>query len=352
MGLFGSKKSNKYSRDRHGYDRFGFDVDGYDKKGYDVDGYDKNGCALDGYDKNGFDKKGYDESGYDKKGFDVDGVHKATGTKFDTYRCDKNGFDADGFDFYGFDVDGYNKKGYDKDGYDRDGLEKVTGTGFDASGYDKKGYDVDGYDKNGYDVDGYDKNGCALDGYDKNGFDASGYDKKGYDKDGYNKNGFDKYIAKDFELTSTFSKITSSFDSDFTAVIAMTYDEPTKMKSKLFFSNDEKMGIYSKGFESFSNNNVVHFHIETAGKQSNAAWIKPKDTGKKQGDNFEAGYTLKVSLNKNDPELKSFLIKKLGKINFGSLPSEYSLLCHLDENYPTDERAKELLQKVVELFNC
>ena len=263
MGLFGSKKSNKYSRDRHGYDRFGFDVDGY------------------------------------------------------------------------------NKKGYDKDGYDRDGLEKVTGTGFDASGYDKKGYDVDGYDENG----------CALDGYDKNGFDASGYDKKGYDKDGYNKNGFDKYIAKDFELTSTFSKITSSFDSDFTAVIAMTYDEPTKMKSKLFFSNDEKMGIYSKGFESFSNNNVVHFHIETAGKQSNAAWIKPKDTGKKQGDNFEAGYTLKVSLNKNDPELKSFLIKKLGKINFGSLPSEYSLLCHLDENHPTDEGAKELLQTVVKLFN-
>ena len=225
----------------------------------------------------------------------------------------------------------------DKDGYDRDGLEKVTGTGFD----------VDGYDQNGYDKDGY-----YRDGYNKKGYDVDGYDKKGYDKDGYNKNGFDKYIAKDFELTSTFSKITSSFDSDFTAVIAMTYDEPTKMKSKLFFSNDEKMGIYSKDFESFSNNNVVHFHIETAGKQSNAAWIKPKDTGKTQGDNFEAGYTLIVSLNKNDSELNSFLIRKLGKINFGCLPSEYSLLCHLDENYPTDERAKELLQEVVELFNC
>jgi hypothetical protein len=317
MGWFGSKKSDKYSRDRHGYDRYGFDVDGYDKNGFDASGYDKNG-------------------------FDKDEINKITGTKFDQYRCDKKGYDRDGFDFYGFDVDGYNKKGYDKDGYDRDGLEKVTGTGFDASGYDKNGFDASGYDKNGFDASGYDKNG----------FDASGYDKKGYDKDGYNKNGFDKYIAKDFELTSTFSKITSSFDSDFTAVIAMTYDEPIKMKSKLFFSNDEKMGIYSKDFESFSNNNVVHFHIEKAGKQSNAAWIKPKDTGKTQGDNFEAGYTLIVSLNKNDSELNSFLIEKLGKINFGCLPSEYSLLCHLDENYPTDERAKELLQEVVELFNC
>jgi hypothetical protein len=352
MGLFGSKKSDKYKRDRHGYDRFGFDADGYDKDGYDVQGYDRDRCDrtgfdiqgynkkgfnIDGFDFYGFDVNGYDKKGYDKDGFDRDEINKITGTKFDQHRCDKDGYDKDGFDFYGFDVNGYDKKGYDKDGFDRDGLEKVTGIGFD----------VDGYDQNGYDKDGY-----YRDGYNKKGYDVDGYDKKGYDKDGYNKNGFDKYIAKDFELTSTFSKITSSFDSDFTAVIAMTYDEPTKMKSKLFFSNDEKMGIYSKDFESFSNNNVVHFHIETAGKQSNAAWIKPKDTGKTQGDNFEAGYTLIVSLNKNDSELNSFLIKKLGKINFGCLPSEYSLLCHLDENYPTDERAKELLQEVVELFNC
>ena len=224
----------------------------------------------------------------------------------------------------------------DKDGYDRDGLEKVTGTGFD----------VDGYDQNGYDKDGY-----YRDGYDKKGYDVDGYNKKGYDKDGYNKNGFDKYIAKDFELTSTFSKITSSFDSDFTAVIAMTYDEPTKMKSKLFFSHDKKMGIYSKEFESFSNKNVMHIRIEKTGKQSNANWIKPKDTGNKQGDNFEPGYTLIVNFNKNDTALKKFVIDKLGELEFGSLTSGYTLHCHKDEDYPTDERAKELLQTVTGLFS-
>jgi hypothetical protein len=312
MGLFGSKKSDKYKRDRHGYDRFGFDVDGYDKNGFDASGYDKNG-------------------------FDKDEINKITGTKFDQYRCDKDGYDKDGFDFYGFDVDGYDKKGYDVDGYDRDGLEKVTGTGFD----------VDGYDQNGYDKDGY-----YRDGYDKKGYDVDGYNKKGYDKDGYNKNGFDKYIAKDFELTSTFSKITSSFDSDFTAVIAMTYDEPTKMKSKLFFSHEKKMGVYSKDFESFSNNNVVHIRIEKAGKQYGTIWNKPKDTGRLQGDNFESGYTLIVNFNKDDYALKKFVIDQLGKMDFGCLPSEYTLDCHLNEEYPNDERAKELLQKVVELFNC
>ena len=96
---------------------------------------------------------------------------------------------------------------------------------------------------------------------------------------------------------------------------------------------------------------MVHFHIEKAGKQYGTIWNKPKDTGRLQGDNFESGYTLIVSFNKNDSELKSVLIKKLGKMDFGSLPSEYTLDCHLNEEHPNDERAKELLEKIMELFN-
>ena len=38
-------------------------------------------------------------------------------------------------------------------------------------------------------------------------------------------------------------------------------------------------------------------------------------------------------------------------MNFGCLTSEYTLDCHLNEEYPNDERAKELLQKVVGLFS-
>ena len=220
----------------------------------------------------------------------------------------------------------------------------------DKDGYDKKGFDRDGYDKEGFDKIGINK--VTGTKFDEDGYDKDGYDKDEYDKEGqYSEPLFWKFNEQ-FAITSIFMKTLIENTSDFDAMVTLAYNEPTKIRSKLFFSHDKKTGIYSKEFESFSNNNVVHFHIETAGKQSNAAWIKPKDTGKTQGDNFEAGYTLIVSLNKNDSELNSFLIKKLGKINFGCLPSEYSLLCHLDENYPTDERAKELLQEVVELFNC
>jgi hypothetical protein len=178
-----------------------------------------------------------------------------------------------------------------------------------------------------------------------------GYDENGYDENGYDHDGLDSNGSKDFNITSKFSKIISSFNSDFDAFVSLAYNEPTKIRTKSFFSHDEKTGIYSKAFESFSNNNVVHFHIEKAGKQYGTIWNKPKDTGRLQGDNFESGYTLNVTFNKNDSVLKSILIKKLGKMNFGTLPSEYTLDCHLNEEYPNDERAKELLEKVVKLFN-
>ena len=209
---------------------------------------------------------------------------------------------------------------------------------------DQHGFDKDGYDKDGRDRDGYDRHG----GY--SGHDKDGYDKYGVDKNGFTKEGFDKIGYDQFAITSTFSKIVFSFDSDFSAVVALGYNEPTKMKSKLFFSHDKKIGIYSKEFESFYNNNVLHFRIEIAEKQFNTKWIKPKDTGKDQGDNFESGYTLIVNFNKNDHILKKTLIDKLGEFGFGSLSSGHTLHCHKNEKYPTEDGAKKLLQKVTEIF--
>ena len=219
----------------------------------------------------------------------------------------------------------------------------------DKDGYDKKGFDRDGYDKEGFDKIGINKvTGTKFgeDGYDKDGYDKNEYDKEGQ----YSEPLFWKF-AEQFGITSDFMTTLVENTSDFDAMVTLAYNEPTKIRSKLFFSHDKKTGIYSKEFESFSNNNVVHFHIEKAGKQYGTIWNKPKDTGRLQGDNFEAGYTLIVNFNQSDSELKSVLIKKLGKLNFGCFPSEYTLDCHRNEEYPNDERAKELLQKVVELFN-
>ena len=292
-----------------------------------------------GFDKQGYDKKGYDKKGYNLAGFHKDGIHKKTKTKFN----------EEGFNKKGYNEIGYNERGYDKKGFNKDGIHATTKTKFDTTGFNKEGINLEGFGKNCIHKKTktkFNEIGFDIQGYDKKGYDKEGYDKEGYDKEGLNFSGFLK-----FEITSVFDETISKFDSDFSAVIGLAYNEPTKMKSKLFFSHDKKMGIYSKEFESFSNKNVVHIHIEKARKQSNANWIKPKDTGNKQGDNFEPGYTLIVNFNKNDTALKKFVIDELNKLKFGSLTSGHTLHCHLDEDFPTDERAKELLQKAVELFN-
>ena len=378
MGLFRNRNWNylgfntktKSYFDESGFNKKGYDKDGFNKKGYHKDGFYKDGIHpktktkfdQNGFNLNGFDKNGFDKYGFNKKGYDKDGIYQVTGTKFDQNGYDKKGYDEDGFNQKEsgiYNKNGFNKRGYDKNGFDKNGFDQYefhfeTCDYVDPDGFNKKGYDEYGFDRTGIHPKTktqFDQYGFNKDRYDKYGFNQNGFDVAGYNKKGVNKNGFDADGCMQFELTSRFSNITSSFNSDFDALVTLAYNEPTKIRSKSFFSHDGKTGIYSKAFESFSNNNVVHFHIEKAGKQYGTIWNKPKDTGKLQGDNFESGYTLIVNFNKNDAELKSILIKKLGKMNFGSLPSEYTLDCHLNEEYPNDERAKELLQIIVELFN-
>ena len=342
-----------------------FDEDGFDKYGFDGDdGIHKvTGTKLteDGFDIRGFNEMGFDRNGVHRNGtrFNEGGI-SVNGTRFNKAGFNKAGFSKAGFDKYGFDNGGIHKEtftnldedGFNKDGFDEYDIHRITGTKFDEAGFDKDCiHKVTGTIFNEYGI--HKVTGTKFDefGFNNMGFNRDGFDRAGYDEKGFNKDGFDADGYLQFELTSIFSKTATSFDSDFSAVIGLAYNEPTKMKSKLFFSHDKKMGIYSKEFESFSNKNVVHIRIEKARKQSNANWIKPKDTGNKQGDNFEPGYTLIVNFNKNDTALKKFVIDKLGELEFGSLTSGYTLHCHKDEDYPTDERAKELLQTVTGLFS-
>ena len=320
----------------------------FGRKKYDIRSTD--------FDKNGIQVNG---GGFNHRGFDRDFTHGITGTNFDPYGFDNYGLNKDGFDKDG--IDGTTGTRLNTFGFDKDGIDGTTGTRLNTFGFDKHlTHGITGMEFNASGI--HPRTGTRLNEY---GFDCDGihgttgtrlntfgFDREGYDEDGFdNINGFDKYGLKQFTPTSKFLETVSSSNSDFDAFVTLAYNEPTKIKSKLFFSHDKKIGIYSKSFESFSNNNMVHFHIEKAGKQYGTNWNKPKKTDFDQGDNFESGYTLNVTFNKNDSKLKSVLIKKLGKINFGSFPSEYTLDCHLNEEYPNDERAKELLHKVVELFN-
>jgi len=337
------------------------------------------GRDKDGIHKNEFNKEGnhkvtgtkYDLDGNDQHGFDKKGIHKVTGTKWNEWGVARSGetnWDKHGVgprDEYTDAITIDDLTGNPLNTFDENGIHKGTGTRYDENGYDQEGYDERGFNKDGYDKDGkpapvvgesfkkFSENPIIRDtSFEQISFHPSGirevtgtkYDLDGYDENGFNKDGFDKDGCVQFELTSKFTTIISSFNSEFDAFVTLAYNEPTTVLSKSFFSHDKKTGIYSKEFESFSNNNVVHFHIEKVFAQP------PKYPTKSDGD-LVSGYTLIVNFNKNDSELKSILIKKLGKMIFGCSPSEYTLDCHLYEKYPTDERAKELLQKVVELFN-
>ena len=55
------------------------------------------------------------------------------------------------------------------------------------------------------------------------------------DRDGHNIDGVDKDAVKQFQITSKFSKIISSFNSDFDAFVTVAYNEPTRIQSKSFF---------------------------------------------------------------------------------------------------------------------
>ena len=248
------------------------------------------------------------------------------------------------YDVFGYDEDGYDRHGYDRDGYDKHGFNK--------KGFNRRGYYRDGYDRYGFNRNGINKYTGTL--YNPKGFKKNRihnethgeFDQNDFNIDGYRKDGF-----LQFQLIDRFKKIIAEKNSELSRIIAIAYNQPEKMKTKLFFSHSDKIGIYSKDYEIFLNENVLHIEISRTDKQSGTSWIKPKDTGRKQGDNFESGYTLEIYFENIDVQLKKYLIENLSKIGFGSLPSEYSISCHYDEKYPNDQRALELLDKVVAIFN-
>lgn len=141
-----------------------------------------------------------------------------------------------------------------------------------------------------------------------------------------------------------FAQIIQNFNSEFEAMIEFKYSKLKKTKVRYFFGKDEHQ-IHSKDFFEYSNKNYLHMLIIPSTKQSSTKWIKKGDFD--VGDNFESGYALRIVLTKNDAELRSGIINILQKYGFGCLPAAHTLHCHLNNNCPNDEEAKELLKRIV-----
>lgn len=137
-------------------------------------------------------------------------------------------------------------------------------------------------------------------------------------------------------------------ESPLDAIIEIHYIHDRIVNSRLFFSDDTLERIYSKDFLSSTQNNFMVLKINPTKKGTSASWVKPKDTGKIQGDNFESGYTLMIKFAKDDRRLRKQVIDLLNGINFGCLVSNYTLHCHKNSESISEPEAKELLDSIIQ----
>ena len=137
-------------------------------------------------------------------------------------------------------------------------------------------------------------------------------------------------------------------NSPFEAVIAINYTKSRAIITRDFFSKYDDPKIYSRDYSGLTTHNAMTLKIEPTQKQWISNWNKPKDTGRTQNSNFEAGYSLIVRFDFDDTNLRRYVIDRLSEFGFGSLPSSYTLHCHKDNPHPTDTEAKEILQSIIQ----
>ncbi len=150
---------------------------------------------------------------------------------------------------------------------------------------------------------------------------------------------------KEDKVSAQFTSILKDFQSELEAMIQFEYSGFRDINARYFFGNEKSDTIYSKDFIEKSNTNIVYFKIIPSAKQYSTNWIKKglHDVG----DNFESGYTIQVTLRKNDEKLRKNITKILKKYNFGCLPAAFSFHCHMNKENPTYDEAKKLLQDIV-----
>lgn len=151
---------------------------------------------------------------------------------------------------------------------------------------------------------------------------------------------------KEDKVSTQFTLILKNFQSDLEAMIQFEHSGFRDIKVRYFFGNEKSDVVYSRDFVEKSNTNTVYLKMMPASKQHSTNWIKKgvHDVG----DNFESGYTIQVTLRKNDEKLRKNIITILQKYNFGCLPAAFSFHCHMNKENPTSDEAKKLLQSIVE----
>ena len=141
-----------------------------------------------------------------------------------------------------------------------------------------------------------------------------------------------------------FPKREFNLDDEFEKVIQVTYEEGQEVEVKLFLSSNE-WNTFSRNYKEKVNDNFVRLVIDIS-KKTGASLISGGNYD--FNDDFEKGYSLFVLLRYSDKELLSMISEILRDYKFGCLPTQYSIHAHLNDEHPTEEKAKKILSQITD----
>jgi hypothetical protein len=164
-----------------------------------------------------------------------------------------------------------------------------------------------------------------------------------WDKENSSKNKVNvKYTGAVGDFNDKFALKTFDFNNGLESVIEVSYGVPRENKVKLFFSNDD-FSTFSRNYMEKISDNFVRLVIQPS-TRANASLISGGNFD--FNDSFEKGYTLFVSMRREDSNLLSAISNILRSENFGCLPSRFTITAHRNDKFPTTSFAVDLLSKL------
>ena len=132
-------------------------------------------------------------------------------------------------------------------------------------------------------------------------------------------------------------------------VIEITYNKEKEVDVKLFFSTDEnEWSTFDRNYKENIKDNFIRLNIEPS-RRTNSSLISGGNYN--FNDDFDAGYSLRVSMKYSDKKLISKIASILRDNNFGCLPStKFTLDAHRNYEHPTEYESEKILASITDMI--
>ena len=137
------------------------------------------------------------------------------------------------------------------------------------------------------------------------------------------------------------------FSQGLERVIEVTYNKEKEVDVKLFFSTDkDEWSTFVRNYKEKVKDNFIRLNIEPS-KRTNSGLISGGNY--EFNDDFDAGYTLRVSMKYSDKKLMAKITSVLRDNNFGCLPStKFTVDAHRNFEHPTEYEAEKILASITD----